>query len=130
MLNPLCPLSPKSEIGDVKDMLETMLAQNKSRIGKQPLLSNTSSAADGLTRGVWNAVTVNDMTPGGLDDLELPDIIVNSADQGYWVQVSDRVRHALERGRPISEVMLIAAEAADDMNAAIADGEVAVQPCF
>ncbi|KAK8220429.1 hypothetical protein IWZ01DRAFT_536462 [Phyllosticta capitalensis] len=99
-------------------------------IGKQPLLSNTSSVSDGLARGVWNAAIVNDMTPGGLDDVELPDIIVNSADQGYWVQVSDRVRHALERGRPISEVMLIAAEAADDMNAAIADGEVAVQPCF
>ncbi|KAK8250061.1 hypothetical protein IWZ00DRAFT_544995 [Phyllosticta capitalensis] len=69
---------PKSEIGDVKDMLETMLAQNKSRIGKQPLLSNTSSAADGLTRGVWNAAIVNDMPPGGLDVVELPDITVNS----------------------------------------------------
>ncbi|KAK8232052.1 hypothetical protein HDK90DRAFT_512021 [Phyllosticta capitalensis] len=49
----------------------------RRHITKQPLLSNTSSATDSLTRGVWNAAIINDMTPGGLDGVELPDITVN-----------------------------------------------------
>ncbi|KAK8220472.1 hypothetical protein IWZ01DRAFT_536502 [Phyllosticta capitalensis] len=97
-----------------------------------PLLQISRKPHINKTVGTFNAEKLRilmGMPPGKRCGWENFRIVINSADPAWFCAVSDAVYKAFRQGRPIKYVIKCGAQAADNVNIKIRDGESPAVEC-